>query len=100
MQKTATTKAPSRTGAPQLAIASRAAAAIFGGYGLASLASIVLAALLPGGRADGVLGATQLSFAIYVAAVLWVFSARTATRAWVGLLAPAALLGALAWPGA
>lgn len=97
MQKSVITKAPRSVWVPQLAIASRVSAAIFGGYGLASLASIALAAVLPGGRADGVLGAIQSSFAIYAAAILWVFSARTATRAWVGLLVPTALLGALAW---
>lgn len=96
MQNTARTKPGSSVWAPRLAIGSRVAAAVFGGYGLASLASIALAALMPGGRADGVLGAIQVSFAIYAAAVLWVFSARTAARAWVGLLVPAVLLGAFA----
>jgi hypothetical protein len=81
----------------RLAIVSRIAAALLGGYALAVVASITLVAVLPGGRADAVLGATQLSFAIHVAAVLWAFSARSAARAWLGILAPAALLAPLAW---
>lgn len=93
-------KAPNRTWASRLAIASRVAAAVFGGYVLAVVASIALASVLPGSRADRVFGAIQLSFAIYTGAVIWVFAARTATQGWLGLSVPAALLGILAWLGA
>jgi len=77
----------------RLGVASRALAAIGGGYAVAALATAVLAILLPMTRADAVLAATMLSFAIYACAAIWVFAARTALRAWAGLAMPAALLG-------
>lgn len=41
--------------------------------------------------------AVLLSFAIYTGAVIWVFAARSATRAWVGVMIPAAVCAALSW---
>jgi hypothetical protein len=85
----------------RLGVGSRALAAIGGGYLLATAASALLALLLPRvsgtARADAVIGATLLSFAIYACAVLWVFAARSAARAWLGLLLPAAAMAALAY---
>ena len=75
---------------------SRIAAALFGGYVLSNLLSLALAGLLPLSRADTVLTAMQLSFVVYVAAVVWVFSARSAGQAWAGLLLPSVVAG-LAW---
>jgi len=75
-----------------LSIASLAGAAIVGGYALASAVAVFLGAVLPLPRAEAVLAATLLSFAIYTGAVIWVFAARDARRAWLGLLLPAALL--------
>lgn len=75
---------------------SRIAAALFGGYVLANLLSLALAGLLPLSRADTVLTAMLLSFVIYTAAVVWVFAARSAGRAWAGLLLSSAVAG-LAW---
>ena len=49
--------------------------------------------------ATAVITANLLSFLIYTVAVLWAFATRSATRAWVGILAPALLLAALAWLG-
>lgn len=70
-------------------IASRVLAACCGGYGVAAVSSSVLALALPHlsalTRADAVLVATLLSFVIYTVAALWVFRARTALRAWIGL---------------
>jgi hypothetical protein len=43
------------------------------------------------------MAATLLSFTIYVCAVLWVFAARSAARAWLGLLLPAAALACAAY---
>lgn len=76
----------------RLSVLSRVVAAAVGGYVLALVASIVLAAFMPGNRADGVLWAMQLSFAVYTLAVIWVFAARTATRAWIGLFIPIVFL--------
>lgn len=78
-------------------IVSRTAAAVVGGYALANLLAIAAAGLMPTDRADAVLAAMLGSFAIHTAAVLWVFAARSAGRAWLGLLLPAILAGAAAW---
>lgn len=79
----------------RLAVASRVAAAVIGGYLLASLSSICLAQLLPLPRAEAVVLSMTLSFLVYLPAVLWCFACRTAWRAWWGLLLPSAVLGAV-----
>jgi len=81
----------------QWGIASRVVAAIGGGYVLASLMSIVLARSLPLPSATAVMTGMLLSFLFYACAVLWVFAARSAGRAWAGLLAPGLVLALLAW---
>lgn len=78
-------------------VASRAVAAVLGGYVLAALSAAVLAVALPLPRADATLTGTMLSFLVFACAVIWVFAARTATRAWVGLLLPSAALGLAVW---
>ena len=77
------------------AVASRALAAIVGGYGVAALFTGAFAAWLPGRRSDATLSAMMLSFAVYACAVIWVFAARSAWKAWMGLAGPALMLGAL-----
>ncbi len=73
-------------------IASRAGAAILGGYLLASASIMAPAALLPALRAEAIMTASLFSYAIYTGAALWAFAARTPGRAWLGLLAPSAVL--------
>lgn len=80
-----------------LPVAGRVAAAIIGGYALAHTLPIALFAVLPLVRAEAALFAIQLSFVVYVVAVLWAFAARSAWQAWIGLLVPALLSGALGW---
>ncbi|MBL8269245.1 DUF3649 domain-containing protein [Steroidobacter sp.] len=87
----------SLTASYRLAVASRALAAIVGGYALTALATFALARLLPLARAEASMTATLLSFVIYACVVIWVFATRTAWRAWLGIVAPAAVLGALVW---
>lgn len=77
----------------RLGVASRAVAAIVGGYMLAAAATALLALTLPMARVDAVLTATLLSFTVYVCAVIWVFAARDALRAWLGIGIPTLLLG-------
>lgn len=77
----------------RLGVASRAIAAILGGYVVTALATALLAVILPMVRIDAVLTATLLSFTVYTCAVLWVFAARSAFRAWIGIVLPAAILG-------
>lgn len=85
----------------RLAVASRTAAAVFGGYALSAAFAAAFSVWLPRvsslSRTDAVMAATMLSFIVYAAAVVWVFSCTRAGRAWFGLLAPALILGALAW---
>jgi hypothetical protein len=85
------------TARARLAVAARIALSVFGGYGLASLATAALALALPMGRADAASTATMLSFAVYAAAVLWTFGARRLMTAALGLLLPALALGGLVW---
>lgn len=81
----------------RIAIGSRCMAAAFGGYAVANAVSIALAASLMLPRSEAALVATQTSFLVWVAAVLWAFAARSALTAWVGLLVPAGLASFVAW---
>jgi hypothetical protein len=83
--------------ARRCATVARIAAAVLGGYALATALSVALAGLMPGQRADAVLAATLGSFAVYAAAALWAFAAGSARLAWLGLLLPTALGAAVAW---
>ena len=85
----------------RLGVASRSVAAIVGGYVLAALVTMLLSVSLPMARSEAVMTATLLSFAVYTCAVMWVFATRSALRAWLGLLIPAAVIAAiLQWMGA
>jgi hypothetical protein len=83
----------------RLGVASRAVAAIFGGYSVAALSAAVLALCLPAAfgmaRSEAAMTGTLASFAIFAFAVMWVFAARTALRAWSGLVIVAAPLAVL-----
>jgi hypothetical protein len=82
----------------RLGVASRALAAIGGGYALAAGSTIALAlALRSQPREEAVMLATLPSYLIWAGAVIWVFAARTAGRAWLGLLVPGLALGAAIW---
>ena len=76
---------------------SRVVAAVFGGYALATMLPILLSRLMPMPKAEAVITAMLLSFAIYACAVLWVFAARTASKAWRGLLIPTAVCAVWWW---
>lgn len=77
-------------------LVSRIAAALFGGYALAALASVAVLAL-PMSAPQAVLTGEMASFLVYAAAVIWVFAVRSALRAWAGLLVVAAPLLLAAW---
>ncbi len=79
----------------RLGVASRAVAAILGGYAVSALAAAVLALYLPTSRAEAALTGTMAAFLVYACAVMWVFAARSALRAWLGLCWLALPLGAL-----
>jgi hypothetical protein len=71
-------------------------AALFGGYALAALSSVAVLAL-PMSKPQAVLSGMLASFAIYAAAVIWVFAVRSALKAWVGLIVVAVPLSLAAW---
>lgn len=70
-------------------------AATFGGYLLSSAVMIFIAAILPLSRADAVITSALLSFAVYTAAIIWVFAVKNAQRAWLGLLGATVIIGGL-----
>jgi hypothetical protein len=78
-------------------VASRAIAALIGGFLLTSLVTAVLSLLLPlissTPRAEAVLISTLISFMFWACIALWVFTTRSATRAWLGIAIPSAVLG-------
>lgn len=73
----------------RLSVAARILAAVAGGYALTSLITLALSHLLPRAgvlQAEAVLASTMVSFLIYAVIVMAVFHARTAWRAWLGLI--------------
>ncbi|MCC5858092.1 MAG: DUF3649 domain-containing protein [Ectothiorhodospiraceae bacterium] len=82
---------------PAPGILSRAMAALAGGYMLSTLGGILLAAALPLNRVESLTGGLLLSYPIFTATFIWVFAARSAGRAWLGILATAVLLAPLYW---
>ena len=78
---------------PRLALLSRVVAAVIGSYALASVSTIFLSDLFPSSLPEAILGASLFSFAVYTAAIVWVFAAASASRAWLGLLLCGVLLG-------
>jgi len=85
----------------RLGVASRAVAAIAGGYGVAALSAAALALCLPAAfgmaRSEAAMTGTLASFIVFALAVMWVFAARTAWRAWSGLAVAAVPPGLLLW---
>lgn len=79
----------------RLAVTSRILAALFGGYLVAALTSVCITQFLPLSRADAVVTGMLLSFLVYLVAVLWCFACRSALLAWLGMLLPSAVLGAV-----
>ena len=79
----------------RLGVAVRALTAIVGGYLLSALAAACLALALPTTRLEAAVTGTLLAFVVYPGAVVWVFAARSARRALLGIALPCAALGAL-----
>lgn len=81
----------------RLGVASRVLAASIGGYALICALAVWMALLLPTGRAQAVMLASDLGFLIYLPVLLWVFHTRSATRAWGWLLGWTAIFSLLSW---
>ncbi|MCY0386047.1 DUF3649 domain-containing protein [Robbsia sp. Bb-Pol-6] len=77
----------------RLAIAVRVLAAIVGGYALAAQGAVCIALLFQMLPDEAVVAGMLASFAIYAAAVVWAFAARSALRACLGLAVAAAVVG-------
>ena len=78
-------------------VASRAIAAVLGGYVLASAAAACLAVWLPMTRVDAVVTGSMLGFVAYTIGVVWVFAARNTWRAWAGITIPTVAFASLFW---
>lgn len=74
-----------------LRVLSRSIAAIIGGYVLSNLLATLTSYLLPMPTVDSVLLSLQLSFLFYSIVIIWVFSTKTAGKAWLGLLIACAI---------
>ncbi|QXR37180.1 DUF3649 domain-containing protein [Alcaligenes aquatilis] len=79
----------------RLQVLSRIVAATVGGYALAATVTVLLTLLWPLPKVQAVLAANMLSFIWYAIAVMWVFSTKSATRAWVGMVLPTAFIALL-----
>lgn len=86
----------SLSGRCRVAVLSRVLAAVIGGYLLVTLFTACLTLFLPlivsQPRGETVLAATLPAFLILCVAVVWVFAARSAWRAWLGLSVTCLLL--------
>jgi hypothetical protein len=93
---------PTQTGTSswryRLSVGSRVLAAIAGGYAFASGLTVALALGFRHLPKEEVINlATLPSFLVWAGAVVWVFSARTAWRAWAGVAAPCVLVALAIW---
>ncbi len=70
-----------------LPLMSRIAGALFGGYALSYFAAAAMAVWLPIARSEAAVIAMLSGLLVYAAAIMWVFSARSASRAWLVLFA-------------
>jgi hypothetical protein len=80
----------------RLAVASRCTAALAGGYGVATSLAIALAWALPMARIDAAMAGTIAALIALPVAAMGCFWARSAMRAWLGILAVALLFTAVA----
>jgi hypothetical protein len=71
----------------RLSMLSRILAASLGAYVLVNVATMALNFLLPVEQYKALLFAMQISFIFYTLIIIWVFAVRSATKAWLGMLA-------------
>jgi hypothetical protein len=67
-------------------VLSRCVAAAVGGYAIVTLLHLAQTALLPGEMHKSLLFASQTGYLWFTGIIIWCFAARTAKRAWLGLL--------------
>jgi hypothetical protein len=90
------TKAAAPTLRYRLGVASRTVAATLGGYAAAALAAVFLGAALPMTPLGASITATLVALLVVPVAAMACFYARTALRAWIGILVACALFGGAA----
>lgn len=78
-------------------VASRVCAALFGGYAAASALSMLFARVMPLPKADATTAAILLTTILYLAAILWVFSAASPSRVWAVLIGITAVAGGVTY---
>jgi hypothetical protein len=78
-----------------MALASRVATAIVGGYALTAIVTSLIARLLPGAKSDASAWALNISFALYAAILLWAFTSRRPARTAVIVCGGSLLLAGL-----
>lgn len=92
---------PGRTLSPttryRVGMLSRILAASIGGYVLMNIVTVAFTFLLPVENYTAFLFSVQTSFLVYSITIIWVFTARTATKAWLGLLVLAVPLALIDW---
>lgn len=79
------------------AVLSRVIAASIGAYAVTWAAIVLVALIWPLPRAEAVGVATMLGFLIFAAVAMWVFTASSAWRAWIGIAGWTAVFAALDW---
>jgi hypothetical protein len=66
-------------------VLSRCVAAAVGGYAVVTLLHLAMIAVLPWDNYKSLLFSSQTGYLYYTGVIIWVFAARTARRAWLGL---------------
>ena len=69
-----------------LALLSRTAAALLGGYALTCASVIFLGAVLPLPKSQAILAASLTSFAVYTAVIVWVFATPNVSKGLISVL--------------
>lgn len=87
-----------KTAPAWLAIVSRSAAALLGGYLFTYALTAFLARVLPLSASDAVIVSTLPAFVFYTGAILWAFASRDALRAWLPVVVAAPLALIAFWP--
>jgi hypothetical protein len=75
----------------------RLLAGTIGAYGVAALASMALARILPMSRVEAVTTATMIAYLVMPGVTIWAFLARGPWRALAGVVIAAGILGGIAW---
>ncbi len=91
-------RSPSSSLRYRLGVASRAFIALAGGYTVMSLLATAITLLLRSApREEAIAIGNAPAFLAFAGCIIWAFVAATATRAWLGIGVPGAVLALLVW---